>query len=303
MPPPLLVGLDAGASNTHLRAQCPDADERIERRGPGANPNQTGLDHAAAVLVDLVEEALAECPSADRLAVCAGVAGAGRKPEQARLTEALRRALTGPERTVRVEVVPDAVIAIDAAYDEGSGVVVIAGTGSMVLGRTPDGTLRRAGGWGSLLGDDGSGYALGRAGLRAVAAAFDGGPDTALRARLRNQFGIDNRDDLLDAVYQSALDVASVAPLVLDAAADGDAVATDLLATQVASLADQVGWLLARDTVLPPRLTLAGGLTQNDHYAHHLRRALADRVPDATVERLRDEPVAGALHRARRLVS
>ena len=297
----LLVGLDAGATTTRLRAQCTNADAPIERRGPGANPNQTGLDRAAAVIVDLVEEALAACPSADRLAVCAGVAGAGREAEQARLTEALRRALTGPERTVHVEVVPDAVIALDAAYDEDSGVVVIAGTGSMVLGRTPDGTLQRAGGWGSVLGDDGSGYALGRAGLRAVAAAFDGGPDTALRPRLRDQFGIDDRDDLLDAVYRSALDVASVAPLVLDAAAEGDAVATDCLTIQVAGLAEQAGWLLGSDAALPPRLTLAGGLTQNDHYVHHLRRALADRVPDATVKRLRDEPVAGALRRARRL--
>lgn len=299
--PSLFVGLDAGASNTHLRAQCPDADALIERRGPGANPNQTGLDRAATVLVDLVEEALAECPSADRLAVCAGVAGAGREPEQTRLTEALRRALTGPERTVHVEVVPDALIAIDAAYDEDSGVVVIAGTGSMVLGRTPDGTLRRAGGWGSVLGDDGSGYALGRAGLRAVAAALDGGPDTALRARLHDKFGIDDRDDLLEAVYRSDLDVASVAPLVLDAAADGDAVATDRLAAQVGRLADQVGWLLEREASVTPRIALAGGLTQNAHYVRPLRRALAGRVPDATVHRLRDDPVAGALRRARRL--
>ena len=301
--PPLLVGLDVGASTTRLRAQCPGSGDRVERRGPGANPNQTGLDQTATILVNLIEEAIAACPTVDCLAVCAGVAGAGRESEQARLATALRRALTGPERTVHVEVVPDAVIALDAAYDEGSGIVVIAGTGSMVLGRTPDGTLRRAGGWGRALGDDGSGYALGRAGLRAVAAAVDGGPDTALRPRLRDKFGIDDRDSLLDAVYQSDLDVASVAPLVLDAAANGDTIATDCLATQVARLADQVGWLLARDTALPPRLTLAGGLTQNDHYVHHLRRALADRVPDVAVERLRDEPVAGALRRARRLVS
>lgn len=299
--PPLLVGLDAGATTTRLRAQCPEADALIERRGPGANPNQTGLDRAAAVIVDLVEEALAACSSVDRLAVCAGVAGAGRESEQARLTEALHRALTGPERTVHVEVVPDAVIALDAAYDEGSGVVVIAGTGSMVLGRTPDGTLRRAGGWGRVLGDDGSGFALGRAGLRAVAAAADGGPDTELHTRLRDNFDLHDRAELLDAVYQSDLDVATVAPLVLDAAAEGDAVATDRLVTQVNRLAKQVGWLLGRDAPISPRIALAGGLTKNDHYRHHLRQALADHVPDATVERLRDEPVAGALRRARRL--
>jgi N-acetylglucosamine kinase-like BadF-type ATPase len=272
----------------------------IERYGDGANPNQIGTEAAADALAGLVASVLQD-GSAAHVALCAGVAGAGRADEQQALAEALRAALGRPDRSVRVEVVSDAQIALDAAYDTESGVIVIAGTGSMVLGRTTDDTLLRAGGWGHVLGDAGSGHALGRTGLRAVAEAFDGGTETTLRARLRDHFDIHDRDDLLTAVYQSGFDVASVAPLVLDAAAEGDAVATRLLTTQVAGLAEQAAWLLGRDASLAPRLTLVGGLTQNDHYAHHLRRALAERVPDATVERLRDAPVAGALRRARRL--
>lgn len=299
----LVVGLDAGASKTRLRAEHTALPARIERVGDGANPNRGGVEATAEVLVGLVEAALRDVPAVEQLSICAGVAGAGRVDAQQALADALRAAFGETARSVQIEVVPDAVIAIDAAYDDGSGVVVIAGTGSMVLARTTGGSLRRAGGWGHVLGDDGSGYALGRAGLRAVAEAFDGGAGTALRARVRDRFGIDDRDALLRAVYRDPFDVSAVAPLVVDAAAKGDEVASSLLSDQVTRLAKQVEWVLGRGEALAPRITLLGGLLRNDHYAQCLRRALKKRVPDWTVEQLRDDPVVGALRRARRLQS
>jgi len=229
------------------------------------------------------------------------VAGAGRAEEQSALSEALRAALQEAGPTLRVEVVHDALIALDAAYDKGSGVIVIAGTGSVVLGRTTNEALLRAGGWGHVLGDAGSGYALGRAGLRAVAETFDGEANTALRGRVREQCGIDDRDSLLRVVYQDEFSVQAVAPLVIEAAADGDAVASDLLTTQVAQLVDQVEWLLNRADDVAPRVTLVGGMLQNERYAQRLRRLLRDRFPDWAVKILQSEPVVGALRRARRL--
>jgi N-acetylglucosamine kinase-like BadF-type ATPase len=299
--PRFVVGLDAGASKTLLRGQCPGGGTSVERRGPGANPNRTGLDPAVGVLADLVEEALAACPEADRLSVCAGVAGAGRSRDQERLRDALHAALSRPGRSVDVEVVPDALIALDAAYDAGSGLVVVAGTGSVVLARTTQGALLRAGGWGHVLGDDGSGYAVGRAGLRAVAAALDGGPPTALRSRVREHFGIDDRDRLLERVYQEDVSVQAVAPLVLEAATDGDAVARDIRASQGAALAEQVGWVLGREAPIASRMTLVGGMLRNAPYAKYLCRHLRDRFPEWSVGVLRDDPVVGALRRARRL--
>jgi N-acetylglucosamine kinase-like BadF-type ATPase len=296
-----VVGLDAGASKTLLRGQCPGRAAPIERRGPGANPNRTGLDEAAAILVTLIESALQECAAVDRLSVCAGVAGAGRPQEQTRLTDALRTALSKAGRPVDVEVVHDALIALDAAYDAGSGLVVIAGTGSVVLARTTDGALARAGGWGHVLGDDGSGYAIGRAGLRAVAAAFDGGADTALSPRVREHCGIDDREQLLETIYQTDFSVQAVAPLVIDAAAGDDAVADEILSSQVTKLTEQVGWLVDREAPIAPRITLVGGMLQNDHYARRLRRCLQARFPDRSVAILQEAPVVGALRRAHRL--
>jgi len=297
----LVVGLDAGASKTLLFAQRPGSEERIERRGPGANPNRIGRMEAANVLSTLVKDLLQEMPNGEHVSLCAGIAGAGRPEEQRILAEVLRADLGSLSSSVRVEVVHDALIALDAAYDTGSGLIVIAGTGSVVLGRTTDNTLFRSGGWGHVLGDAGSGYAIGRAGLQAIAEAFDGGDDTALRTLIRNQLGIDDRDSLLHKVYQDEFGVQTVAPLVVDAAANGDAVASELLASQVSQLAEQVGWLLNRATEMASRITLLGGMLQNDLYEQCLRRRLQDRFPNWTVEVLQEEPVVGALRRAKRL--
>jgi N-acetylglucosamine kinase-like BadF-type ATPase len=297
-----IVGLDAGGSKTLLRGEHAGRPEPIERRGPGANPNRVGMDEAADTLVALINDSLQGGPVPECVSVCAGVSGAGRAEEQEALGEAIREALSGAGRTVHVEVVHDALIALDAAYDAESGLIVIAGTGSVALARTVEGTLLRVGGWGHLLGDPGSGYAIGQQGLRAVAAACDGGEATTLRGRLHDQFGIGDREQLIHAVYQDGLSMQDVAPLVVDAAADDDAVALRILADEADGLAEQVGWLVDRAEPVAPRITLLGGMVQNDRYDQVLRARLHDHFPDWSVRQLRTEPVTGALRRARRLL-
>lgn len=295
------VGLDAGGSSTSLLAECEDCSERIDRHGAAANPQLEGVEQSARTLATLVRETLSSHRPIDRLSVCAGVAGAGRTDEQEALANHLRRALADDAGVVHVEVVHDACIALEAAFESGSGLVVIAGTGSIVLARAEDGTTRRAGGWGYLLGDAGSGYAVGRAGLRAVAATFDGGADTSIRARVSEQCDIDGREALIQRVYQEEFALQNVAPLVVEAAAEGDPVASDILSSQADALTQQVEWLLEEANGVAPRIALLGGMLRNEHYAEVLCRTLHARVPDWSIEVLRHEPVAGALRRARRL--
>jgi len=260
------------------------------------------MTEAAGVLVDLVERVLATRPSAERISICAGVSGAGRDEEQEALSSAVREALAHSSRTIHVEVVHDALIALDAAYDSGSGLIVIAGTGSVALARSTDETLFRVGGWGHLLGDPGSGYAVGQAGLRSVAAAFDGGEETTVRGRLREQFGIADRHQLIHSVYQDGLPMQDVAPLVVAAAAEGDPVADRIVHDAAEGLTEQVSWLVQRPETIGPRITLLGGMVQNEYYDRVLRRHLHDHFPDWSVQQLRTEPVTGALRRAQRLL-
>jgi N-acetylmuramic acid 6-phosphate etherase len=192
----LFLGIDGGGTHTVAL---------LAVRKPGAGPagwallgrGTTGPSNRQAVGTEQALEALDEAVSAAFLAAgvprgpvagaCLGLAGADRPDDQAVLHEwADRVRLAG-----RVEVTSDAAILLAAGTPDGSGLVLIAGTGSIAFGRTADGRRARAGGWGYLLGDEGSAYALVMSGLQAVARAADGrGPATALTERFLKRFGL-----------------------------------------------------------------------------------------------------------------
>ena len=175
--------------------------------------------------------------------------------------------------------------------------IIIAGTGSSLMARSDEGTLLRAGGWGYIFGDEGSGYALGACGLNAVAATFDGGPSTALRHLLAERYGIATPDVLKHQVYREHWPVQQVAPLVIEAAQAGDAEAKRIIAEQTAALARQAGWLARRARPIAPRVALLGGLSQAAFYREALAAALRAEMPDWHVQ----EPVHSALVGALRL--
>jgi glucosamine kinase len=154
---------------------------------------------------------------------------------------------------------------IYGALDGGGGVVLIAGTGSIALGRDGAGVTTRAGGWGHLMGDEGSGYDLGRRALQAAAHAADGrGPETALLEALLRHWQVDRPLAMIERVYQSSekSDIAQLTTLVFAAARQGDKVARRIVADaagELALAAIAVGDRLSfPDRRLP--LALAGGL-------------------------------------------
>ena len=130
-----------------------------------------------------------------------------------------------------MDVIEDAALLLAAGTPDGWGVAVVAGTGSMAFARGADGRTARAGGWGPLLGDEGSGYAIALAGLRAAARAADGrAAATPLTDRLLAAFGLTRPEELIGVVYRGGdrAALAALAPVVLEAADAGDAVAAEI---------------------------------------------------------------------------
>lgn len=292
------IGIDAGGSGTVALVAADESDERRSVEWSRVNLQQLGLGAAVERLVRLVETSIEPHEPVGLLSVCAGVAGAGRPAEQEALANRLRTRLAGGAEEIRLEVVHDALIALEAAFGADSGVIVIAGTGSIVFGRSTAGETIRAGGWGPLLGDPGSGRALGQAGLRAVADAYEGGEETLLTELVRERWDGADREALRREVYTDGFSISDGAPLLLKAAERGDAVASDILETQTAALARQVRWLADEAGEIAPRIQLAGGLTRNDEYVRLLRQALNQLLPDWSVAALEREPAEGALRRA-----
>jgi N-acetylmuramic acid 6-phosphate etherase len=300
----LALGIDGGGTHTvALLAKATPGDWTVLGRGVAGSSNlhAAGTSPALAALDAAVESSFAAA-GLKRVPVasaCLGLAGAGRPEEQA----VIRAWAEQTRLAAYIEVTSDAQILLAAGTPEGWGLVLIAGTGSIALGRTKDGRSGRAGGWGYLLGDEGSGYALVLAGLQAAARAADGrGPATILTERFVERFGLSRPRDLILAVYGGGPDraaLAALAPLVVETA-DGDTVAAGIvehgareLALAAAAVFRQLQW------TAPIPLALAGGLLQGSPpYRQRVLDALQALGVQHDAVALVEEPAEGAVRLA-----
>lgn len=293
----IYVGMDGGGTKTALLARTGRDTTTTASKGPGVNPQRFTLDVACDRLVEMLATLRARLAPGAPMRIFAGLAGAGRAADQAFIAERVTSALGGD---VRMQVTHDGDIALDAAFPGASGAIVIAGTGSVILARRPDGSRVCIGGWGYLLGDEGSGTLLGLEALRAVCRSLDGGPQTAL-VSLAVEQGFDSRDAIIDAVYRQRWPLQKSAALVLAAAASGDAEALRILHVQTRALAHQVCYLSRQHPDVAARYVLLGGLNNEAVYRAALTRAIAELAPEWTETELVLDPTEAALRCAEAL--
>src|SRR5262249_47505015 len=148
------------------------------------------------------------------------------RPADRAVAESFARAALPDTRAI---ICNDAIAALYSGVGKAEGIVVIAGTGSIIYGFTPDGRSMRAGGWGYHLGDEGSGWWLAEQALFAIVRAHDGrGPVTELTTRILAYLQLQQPEDLISWAYSPTWtrdNVASLAPIVLEVAKAGDQVA------------------------------------------------------------------------------
>ena len=196
-----MLGIDAGGTKTVCQLADESGEVLAEARRGGANLQAIGEFEVEKVLFDVMEEAIGDL-DVRPAAVCLGIAGVDR-PDDARVVRGIMKRIGYKAKLL---VVNDALVALEAGAPEQPGVVVIAGTGSIAYGRNERNQAARAGGWGYMLGDEGSGYWIGRAALRAVLREADRrGPATQLTGLLLNYYGVARAQDLIHQVYHGAL--------------------------------------------------------------------------------------------------
>ncbi|WP_369031120.1 N-acetylglucosamine kinase [Streptomyces adonidis] len=294
---PIAVGIDVGGTKTHLRADAGSVTVADHvRSSSGWRPHDPVA--AADWLCAVVGEALpaGTLPSS--------VAVGGHACETPRQCEEIRSVLQ--ERLgVPCLVVGDAELLVPAAgLDKGVGLV--AGTGSVAVGRRSDGTLVQVGGWGAVLGDEGGAAGLVREAARAVWAAHDRGesPD-ALAAGLISAFGV-SEVPALGAALENATDVSAEwgrhSPVVFEAAERGSLIAEEVIAEGGRSLASLVVRLAGRGVPVADVVVSGGTVLAQPALHDALLASLAILVPGARLRPLRVAPVTGAVALARSLV-
>lgn len=308
---PLFLGVDGGGTSTVALLGL--ADGRVVGRGTAGPSNAKAVGTAAArtALEEAIAGAFTEAglwPRAVAVA-CLGVAGFDRPEDKALLGE---WSVSG-NWADRLVLVNDGDLVVAAGTPEGWGVGVIAGTGSIAVARAADGRKARAGGWGSVFGDEGSAYAVATAALRLVARRIDGrdpkpdGPD-ALTEAICRALDIDGPGGIVSAVYAPGMDrtrIAGLTPAVI-AAADRDPNLVGLLirpaarelGETAAAAARALGWASG-----PLPLGLAGGfLVSTPLLAEALLEDLRGRGYEPIPTPVH-EPAEGGLNLARRAFS
>ena len=295
-----VLGIDAGGTKT----VCQLADDRGEviaeaRRG-GANLQASGELEVEKVLHDVMNEAIGDREISPSV-ICLGIAGVDR-PDDAKIVGGIMRRIGSK---ARVLVVNDALVALEAGAPSQPGVVVIAGTGSIAYGRNDRNQAARAGGWGYVLGDEGSGYWIGRAALRAVLREADRrGPKTLLTGLLLKYFQIDRAQELIHEVYHGTLRpsaIAALAQYVHAAFKAGDSVAIGILRGSADELESSALSVARRLDLVGSRFpfVLAGGMFKAVPWLYEeLERRLLLASPASRIIRLDVEPAIGAVRLA-----
>lgn len=294
------LGIDGGGTKT----RCALGDETnvlASSMSGGSNVVRTGESKAREALHAAVRQVCATAKiNPDQIQkVCVGAAGAAR-PEIAAKIRSILADLT----PAAVEVVGDMVIALEAAFGSGPGVIAIAGTGSIVWGRDATARTARAGGWGFAISDEGSGHWIGRRAISDILHVHDEGQETALTAMVLGAWNLTTLDELVrKANSLPPPEFPRLFPVVLRAAEQSDPTARKLLAdaaTRLANLTAMVIRRLAAEPPYAPVATTGSVFRKSGDVRQVFYNSLQTNFPGIEVRPNLVDPVEGALALARK---
>ncbi len=298
----IVVGVDGGASKTRVIVADGTGAELASVIGAASAVRPGEADQSAEIIAQLVAEALAACEMSEEMpsALCVGVAGVGRDDEYSAFEDAMSKRSLADE----LVVLPDAVIALNDAFGEEAGIVLISGTGSMAYGRGPSQKMARCGGWGPVCGDEGSGAWIGRKTLSVITGSADGRePETGLLGAILTHLELESPDELIPwAAAATSRDFAQLALPVMTVAATGDmranalcTLATEELVVHVRTLARQ----LFTDERAAVPVALAGGMLGRGSWLRKLvELRLKSAVPGMVLHADEVVPARGAVKTA-----
>lgn len=298
------VGFDGGGTKT----ECLLLDARGNLAGRGlsgpSNPNRVGFETAFQNLREAADQALsaARVDARQVRAACAGLAGASNRRVVKRAMGFLVQLF--PEATVHVTT--DALVALEAAAGQGSGVILIAGTGSVCLGRNEAGQTARAGGMGPWISDEGSAFDIGRRAVTAVSQAREGrGPVTLLSEMIPAALELSNWEGLIERISQAPDQVfPRIFPLAVEAAAQDDDPACEILFGAAMALSGVAASVIRRLNLEDEKFVLAksGGVFGHSQlFDNALDALLQSSARKAQLRRLDVSPALGAARWAMRL--
>jgi len=302
-----IIGIDGGATKTHCLLTNLDTSVLHECYGGPSNFLVQGIEPVSKTLLSLI----VECAEKLKISVkeikivLLGTTGAGRRTDAERLEHGFAQYLNKENMKLNLfRVESDARIALEGAFSGKPGSILIAGTGSIMFGKDANGIIHRVGGFGRYLGDEGSGYVLGKKGLVAVSKQFDGrGQATQLAELVKEKFEINSPEILITKIYKENFDLASVAPLVIAAAENEDALALKIIEDETDELLLHISTMQKKVNEKILYTAFIGGIiTHKNVYSATLLKKISEKLPNIVVKDAENSPAMGAVLMAKQIL-
>ncbi len=295
-----VIGVDGGGTKTRGILAAGNGEIVVEDIVGATNQHSVGFDTAKKNLFGLFDSLMDQISVSDSdvVGICIGLAGIDREED----AELFRKHIEERFSSAEVRAFNDSFIGLYGGCHQPYGLIVISGTGSVIYGRSKSGLEARAGGWGHILGDEGSGYDIGRSALVAVCNAYDGRIEpTKLTDLILDKLKLKSPEDLLSWILEINADKSEVADLsriVHEAYKEGDYKAVEILNGAADELAKGVKAVATRIKIIGDEYNLvaAGG---NLKYQKEFSQLLTEKVhkfyPQCNVIYPKDTPVKGAM--------
>ncbi len=303
-----IIGIDGGGTKTHCVIANLEGESLYECSGEASNFLLIGTEKVSETVFNLIDKCRHELniSFSDIGAIILGTTGAGRKTDSERMEKAIIDYAAGKNISFNLfHVESDARIALEGAFSGKPGSILIAGTGSIIFGKDEDGEIHRAGGFGRLIGDEGSGYSIGQKGLAAVSKQFDGrGGRTIISNLVKEKFSLDSSENIINAVYKNNFDIASVAPVVFEAAKQGDSSALKIIDEESDELVLHILAMKKKLKLQEFQIAFLGSLIKGENiYARTLKKKIILRAPDVKIKEPEHSPAVGAVLIGKELLS
>ncbi len=302
-PKEYFLGFDGGATKTSGAIVNSNGEVLSERTGGPSNFQILGIPRASGNIVEVAKMVLeaSALQFSDVSGIFLGLTGAGREVDQVRMKEGFEEYLRENGLPVpRIAVESDALAALEGAFPGKAGMILISGTGSILLAKDDSGKVIRTGGWGRFIGDEGSGYFIGKAGLTAYVKEYDGrGKKTKISELLRN-LDIQSPQSLVLKIYHENFDIASVAKIVVEAAYHGDEVASSILEDAAVELMTHIRAAVSKIGTEIPLALMGSILSHKNLLVTKLTNLISRELPAVKVCHPEKSAAAGAALLARR---
>jgi N-acetylglucosamine kinase-like BadF-type ATPase len=303
-----VLAVDGGG--TRCRAALCRTDGQILRyvQGGSCNYHSIGAEQATAVLTAVLAALTNNQALQIRCAVL-GLAGLDTKKDRAALSAIVHNALAAAQIAAdAVYLDNDALVILKGLVGGNNGVMLAVGTGSIACGITEDGREVRVGGWGYRIGDEGSGYAIGKAALVHILRAYDGREEpSGIATAVLRELALANEEELLNWVYSAQFSVqqlAALTPVILRLAAEGDYQALAISERACHELGAMTLTVVRKLDLLgvPFQLLLCGGVMQNGGIRRQLMELITCKCPQAAVLVSDYQPICAGLRYGLRVV-